>query len=155
MLNLQERLTMKKEPKYMEWLNAELMHEQTRNWLSELEFIKDELAFFQDLIKEHTIEMIKKDRYPASGHMVSKLSNLVKVNNALLKSAYKHRNGLELLVDGIDQPKEEKDYKEVHRRLSPQMETYLQDYRELKSQLFEMLKLILKDGKLKRLLKKP
>ena len=43
---------------YVEWLSAEVMHEASRKWLSELRFIKDEQLFFDDLINSYTNHLI-------------------------------------------------------------------------------------------------
>ena len=37
--------------RYVEWLSPEEMHKASQSWLSELQFIKDEHLFFEDLIK--------------------------------------------------------------------------------------------------------
>ena len=34
----------------VEWYSAERMHEMSKNWLSDLNFIKDEQVFLEELI---------------------------------------------------------------------------------------------------------
>ncbi|NNK40881.1 MAG: hypothetical protein HKP45_09540, partial [Winogradskyella sp.] len=45
-------------PKMVEWLNADEMHDASKKWLSELEFVADEQLFFDDLIKSYTLQLI-------------------------------------------------------------------------------------------------
>ena len=44
-------ITTKTQVKYLEWLSADEMYEESKKWLSELSFIKDEHLFFEDIIK--------------------------------------------------------------------------------------------------------
>jgi hypothetical protein len=36
---------------FVKWLNAEEMHNDSKDWLLELKFLNDEYLFFEDLIK--------------------------------------------------------------------------------------------------------
>jgi len=58
------------------------------------------------------------------------------------------------MVDGIDQPKEEADYKNEHRRLIVEINDFLKEYRVLKKTLFSLIKNIKKEEKQKRLIDK-
>ena len=65
----------KKSPVYVEWLNAELMHEESVKWLSELKFIKDEEHFFEDLIKLFTLQLIDSKNFSKSKETVRAFKN--------------------------------------------------------------------------------
>ncbi|NND11798.1 MAG: hypothetical protein HKN96_11365, partial [Flavobacteriaceae bacterium] len=51
-------------PRYVEWLSAEEMHNASREWLSELRFMKDEHHFYEDLITSFTMQMLEQDKFP-------------------------------------------------------------------------------------------
>ncbi len=57
------------------------------------------------------------------------------------------------MVDGVDQPGEEKKYRDEHRKLLKEMNAYTRDYRILKKEIFENVSEVLKHQKQKRLLK--
>ena len=144
--------TTKKHPKYVEWLNAEEMHDASRNWISELNFIKDEQHFLEELIKSYTLQLIDNDNFVKSKDIVDTMNKLQKKNKTLLEAVKIHENKLEIMVDGIDQIKEEQAYKNKHRELIIYVNKYLKDYRTLKSRLFEVIKVVMKKAKQKRLL---
>ncbi len=143
-----------KEPnvKYVEWHSPEELHEAALNWVSELKFIKDEQHFLDELIQNYTLQLISGKTFEKSKIVVNELSQKRKMIDPLLKKIINHHNDLTILLDGIDQPKEEKQYKEDHRVLIVEVVRYLNDYKEIKRKIFELIKNIMKQGKQKRLL---
>jgi len=144
--------TKEKKLKYVEWLNAEVMHKASKKWLSELKFIKDEQEFFGDLIKTYTLQLIDTNHFEDSKKIVNKLSKLQKKNAVLIEAVKLHENELEVMIDGIDHFEEEESYKNKHRDFISVFSKYIKKYRALKSQLFDLIKTILKEEKQKRLL---
>lgn len=144
--------TKEKKVKQVEWLNAEVIHKATLDWLSELKFISDEQEFFDDLIKNYTLQLIDSKHFEDSKKVVNKLSKLQKKNTLLIKGIKLHENNLEVMVDGINELDKEEAYKDKHRDYIIIMNRYLRVYRTLKSNLFELIKSILKEEKQKRLL---
>jgi len=140
--------------KYVEWLSAETMHKNSINWLSDLEFMKDEQLFFDDLIKSFTLQLIDSKHFTKSKTIIDTLSKLQKKTNLLVKYVKNHRNDLKIMVDGIDQLKEEADYKNEHRRLIVEINDFVKEYRVLKTSLFGLIKTIKKEEKQKRLIDK-
>ena len=145
--------TVKTGAKYVEWLSAEEMHQASRGWISELKFIKDEQHFFDDLIKAYTLQLIDSENFLKSKEIVETLNKLQKKNKALIKIIIVHENKLEIMVDGIDEPKKEETYKDRHRELIVKVSEYLKEYRALKLKLFEIVKGVMVKEKQKFLLK--
>lgn len=142
-----------KEPKYIEWLNANNIHKASRNWLSELRFIKDEQLFFANLIKSYTLQLIDSNHFSDTKKIVDNLELLRKNNKALIETVIEHENKLLIMVDGINQLKEEEAYKTKHRELAVEINEYFKNYRNLKKRLFKTIENIMKHEKQKRLLK--
>jgi len=140
--------------KYIEWLSAQTMHNNTIDWLSDLEFMKNEQLFFDDLIKSFTLQLIDSKHFKESKVITDTLSKLQKKTNLLVKYVKNHRNDLKIMVDGIDQLKEEADYKNEHRRLIVEINDFVKEYRVLKTSLFGLIKTIKKEEKQKRLIDK-
>lgn len=140
--------------KPVQWCNAEDMHQQVHNWLSELEFVKDEHLFFEDLVKTYTLQIIDTKKFPEYQKIIDSIKHSEKRNNALIGVIKVHSNELQIMMDGINQPKEESDYKKEHRNLIVLVSEFLKDYQSLKSRLFTAIKDILKKDKQQRLLEK-
>lgn len=139
-------------PKYVEWRSPEELHETSLYWISELKFIKDEQHFLEELIENHTLQLISKTTFDISKPIVQALSKSKKNIEPLLKKIINHHNELTILLDGIDQPIEEKKYKEEHRKLMVAVNDFLKEYREVKRNTFDLIKTIIKQSKQKRLL---
>ncbi|HLT34358.1 MAG TPA: hypothetical protein VKZ98_11245 [Aquaticitalea sp.] len=137
---------------YVEWLNAEEMHEHVQQWMSELEFANDEFRFLEDLIKTYTLQLIESKQFSDNKEIIDAINRTGKRNHLLLEAIRVHSNELEILMDGIDQPKDEESYKERHRDLILRVKEFLLDYRSLKTQLFSMIQSILKKEKQRLLL---
>lgn len=141
-----------KSPKYVEWLSAELMHEESSRWLSELCFIKDEELFFEDLIKLFTFQLIRSESSSSVKEIIESVKKFRKKNINLIHVVLAHEKQLKIMVDGKDQLKEEDAYKEKHRALLIDVKKYFKEYRILKRKLFKAIKEIKKKEKQKRLL---
>jgi len=63
-----------------------------------------------------------------------------------------HEKALQILVDGIDQIKEEEAYRKEHLRLIIDVSNFQKKHREIKKRIFKLIKNILKEAKQKRLL---
>ncbi|WP_166383886.1 MULTISPECIES: hypothetical protein [unclassified Polaribacter] len=136
---------------YIEWLSAEEMHNDSKEWRLELEFLNDEYLFFEDLIKWNTLQLIDFQPYAKSKETIEKLSNSIKINNQLIQLVRKHENSLQVLIDGINVSKEEA-YKKEHKTLLILFKNHLKEHREFKLNLFDTLKKIKKVEKQKRII---
>lgn len=140
--------------KYIEWISADEMHEASKKWLSELKFIADEHLFFQDLIKTYTLQILNTEEFSDTLEITDALNRSQKRNNELIEAIKTHENDLEVMVDGIDQPNEEARYKKEHKGLVLIVGDFYKEYTTLKTQLFKIIKNVIKKGKQERLLDK-
>jgi len=145
--------TAKRNIKYVEWLSAEDMHKDTLDWISELEFTKDEHSFFENLVNLYTLQLIVTKKLSESSEIIDAINQSEKANILLLEAIKIHRNELQIIVDGIDQLKEEENYKKEHRNLIILVNEFLDDYQSLKTQLFGVFREIIRNEKQKYLLK--
>ncbi|SDH32826.1 hypothetical protein [Winogradskyella thalassocola] len=144
--------TTKKHLRYAEWLSAEEMHTASKEWLSELNFVKDEHLFFEDLVTRFTSQLIASDKFSNSYEIVDAINRSEKFNNNLIEAVKIHENELQIMVDGVDQKEEEKAYTKEHQDLIIGIKEFLKEYKSLKMQLFEIIKNIKKEDKLNHLL---
>ena len=128
--------------RYVEWLSADQMHEASKDWLSELRFIKDEHLFFEDLIKSFTLQLINPEKFSHNKEIIDALNRSQKKTAFFIETVNVHENKLQIMVDGIDQSKEEEAYKKEHRGLIIDISDFKKNYRILKTQLFDIIKSI-------------
>lgn len=139
--------------KYIEWRSPEELHEDTIEWLSDLNFVKVEQSFLEELIKENTINLISGDTFTKSKEIVNKLSENIKKVEELHDKVQAHSNGLEILVDEVKEEKKEERFKQEHHLLNAEISLFMIDFRDIKNEIFELIKNIMKQNKQKRLLK--
>lgn len=135
----------------MEWYSADELHKSSQDWLVEMEFIKNEQLFFEDLIKSSALKLINSIGFEKNSYLIDALKTSQKQNNSLIMAIKKHDKNLKIMVDGIDQPEEERLYKKEHRNIMTKINEYLKEYKILKTQLFTILKDVLKKDKQKSL----
>ncbi|WP_299667797.1 hypothetical protein [uncultured Polaribacter sp.] len=138
--------------KFVEWLSADDMHSNSKEWLSELKFIEDEHLFLEDLITSFTLQLIDKKHFSDNKKVIEAVHDFSKENDTLIKIVTKHQKNLKIIVDGIDQPKEEEKYKNEHKKLTLTIHKFLKNYKSLKIKLFDIIKNIKKTQKQKRLI---
>ena len=138
--------------KYIESKSPVELHIESLNWISELKFIKDEQHFLDELLKSYTLQLIEKQDFSKNKDIISHLSNLRKDGEKLLKKIINHENELLILVDGIDQIKEEKHYRFLHSTYIMKVTNYFNEYKDAKRDIFDVVKKIMKQEKQKRLL---
>ena len=120
-------------------------------WLLELEFIKDEHLFFEDLITSFTLQLVGNKGATENQKFIDALKISRKWNNSLIKIIKKHDKNLKLLLDDKDRPDEDEAYKKEHKNIMNELNAFLKDYKALKTQLFSTIKDVLKKDKQKRL----
>ena len=128
------------------------MHAKTTQWISELEFIKTEQHFLEELIEENTLNLLSGDTFSKSKELVTHLSNTEKKVDILLPKIHGHNNDLEILINNLETKKVQDHVKEIHYELETAVDSFLADFRELKTDVFDLIKLIIKRNKQKRLL---
>ncbi|MFD0863772.1 hypothetical protein ACFQ1M_16270 [Sungkyunkwania multivorans] len=137
---------------YTQWQSAEEMHRDVLRWLSELQFIKDEHDFLDDLLAEYFLKLSSEEQYPETVEIVRLLGDNKRMIKTLINDVKKHNNELVVLLDGIDQPYEEREVKAQHRKLTASTDSFFRDFKELKKNTFTLVIDIMKHDKQKRLL---
>lgn len=132
---------------YIEWLSAEEMHDASKRWMSELKFVRDEQFFLNDLVKSHTLQLVDSQVFKESKDIVDAIAKGEKDVVVLMKRIQSHENLLKIMVNDINELKMEKAYLETHWELVREMQTYMSNYRQIKSRLFELVSEIMKKHK--------
>ena len=106
----------------------------------------------EDLLKSYTIQLLEKQDFSKNREIINHLTKLRKSGESLLKKLINHENELLILVDGIDQIKEEKHYRFLHSTYLLEVTNYFNDYKDIKKEIFSTIKQLMKCEKQKRLL---
>ena len=138
--------------RFVKWLSSEEMNEASKQWLSELNFVKDEHLFFEDLVTQFTSQLIASGNFSSNKEIIDAINLSQKQNNTLIEAVKIHKNELQIMVDEIDQLEEEKAYAKEHSDLIIAITKFLKEYRSLKTQLFDIIKNIKKEEKNRYLL---
>ena len=138
--------------RYLEWKSPEEMHFSSVEWISELNFIRDEHSFFEDMLKEYTMPIIESHLIDKVTVLIDQLSSSTKTAEKLYKDIQNHMNELEVMIDGKDEIEKEKKYKEEHRHLLTEFYKFSRNYNRLKKDIFKTVSEALKHQKQKRLL---
>lgn len=138
--------------RYIEWKTPDEMHFSSLQWKSELDFIKDEHHFFEDMLKEYTMPIIESKLFNRIKDLIDQLSKSKKELDTLQAQVHDHMNRLQRLVENVDEPKEGKSYRQEHKKILKEMNSFSKSYKTLKKEIFEAVSQALKQQKQKRLL---
>jgi len=131
--------------KYVEWFSAEEMHEAAKNWVSELNFVRDEQHFFEHLLQQFTKTDVSSKVTFSCRNLLEELTPLRKECNLLVSALLAHQNKLYILLDGINQIEEENFYRETHEEFIDVIGEFLMKHNQLKKDVFETVKLELRE----------
>ncbi len=134
-------------PKLMKWLSADDLNDINKNWLSELQFIKDEQRFFNQLLVDYSAQMTVASNYSKSKGLLEKLAKSATKTLYLITAIEKHLKDLIILVDGKDQLEGENDFKRVQTKLDDDITEHVAQYRALKKELFKHTMKVCKSNK--------
>lgn len=124
-------------PKLMKWLSADDLNDINKQWLSELQFIKDEQRFFNQLLMDYSEQMTAASNYSKSKVLLEKLAKSATKTLYLITAVEKHLKALIILVDGKDQIEAENNFKRVQSKLDDEITEHVTQYKALKKELFK------------------
>lgn len=136
---------------FIKWLSPDEMHSASQEWLSVLHFMNNEQSFIDKLIKSYTLQLMDSKHADASKIIISELYKMRKETKTLINRVKAHDNALKIMVDGIDQLKQEEAYKKEHHILTETLSEFLETYKKFKLKFYKVIKQIIKEQKLKYL----
>lgn len=129
-------------PKSVHLLNAgiEVLHSQSNEWLSEIAFWRDEVAFYYSLIIEKAMISVPID---AKEELKEIEKELVKITSGELNDIQNSVNQHEKLLSDLleNNSEDEEDYREKHRLLEMKFSEMERRFKTLKKEIFELVKL--------------
>ena len=138
---------------YIATRDPEELHEDTITCLSDLKFIVDENEFLSDLIKEHTLELLSGKMYEESKNIVAELLKEKEKLQLLIHEIEEHRNHLHI-INSTESEKSNVEYKRMHYNLMIKVASFKAGFKNLKREVFSLIKKSMNASRQKRLLHK-
>lgn len=138
--------------RYIEWKTPDEMHFSSLQWKSELNFIKDEHRFFEDMLKTYTMPIIESQLFSRVKELIERLTLSAKELQILESTVVKHINSLQKLINNSGEPREGRFYRKEHKTILNDVTHYSRQYKRLKREIFEAVSIAIKQQKQKRLL---
>ena len=132
-------------------ISIERLHTKAQQWISEIEFIKIEQNFLKELLSEHIIGLCETHNYDKAKMFLNGIEHEAKLGHKLIESIKEHKINLALLLENI-QLKNETKYRNNHKLLKIELKNYIENFKYIKEQVFELVLLIMKNEKERKLL---
>lgn len=123
--------------------SLEVLHDESRKWLSELDFLADEITFFSRLLNSYVFEPDTPALFEDLQKHQEDLTRAGKICKALKKQVLEHENQLSGLLD-LHNTTLDAAYKDKHEFLKEDMELCLAEFQGLKHGMFRYGQTILK-----------
>ncbi|MDP3944582.1 MAG: hypothetical protein Q8Q51_01675 [Lutibacter sp.] len=134
-------------------ISVERLHTKAQQWISEIEFIKIEQNFLKELLTEHIMGLCETHNYDKAKMFLNGIEHEAKLGNKLIEPIKEHKINLALLLENIQLKKESK-YRDNHKLLKVEVKNYIENFKYIKEQVFELVLLIMRNEKEKKLLSK-
>jgi hypothetical protein len=133
--------------------SIEHLHRKTKHWISEIEFIKIEQEFLKELLGEHVMELCTLNNFKKAKLLLKGIYHEKIIGEKLIKSIKEHQINLALLIESI-YLKREDSFRSDHEHLKIELINYIENFKYIKEQVFELILLIMKKEKKQKLLRK-
>jgi len=120
--------------KYLLGAGLDVLHFESREWLSTIDFWKDEIRFFNELLKNRASSEKNNPEYQKM------LKNLDAIYSDLFEDLENSIVEHEQLLSRIEQSEKglsDGDYREKHRHLLSRMNTFTDDFKTFKKIVFD------------------
>jgi hypothetical protein len=121
-------------------------------WINELEFIKDEQIFLEHLLGSHFLELSTPELYEPTKKLIKNLKNIENKGNELKVTIKIHKKHIATLIESTGDTQKSESINE-HIIIKKEFENYILNFKEVKKDIFDMIKEIMKKNKLKFLIK--
>jgi len=131
--------------------SVEHLHSKSQQWISEIEFIKIEQNFLKELLADHIIGLCTSNNFTNAKLLLNSIDNENEIGKKLIESIKEHKMNLALLIEHI-YLKREDSFRKNHDYLKLDVKSYIENFKNIKEQVFEIILLIMKNEKQRKLL---
>tara|TARA_R110001583_G_scaffold39773_2_gene127447 strand:- start:6834 stop:7271 length:438 start_codon:yes stop_codon:yes gene_type:complete len=130
--------------------SIEELHNDSKSWLSEVEFIIYEIKFLEHLLSTNYINYIDSGLYDRIEEFTKEIFNKKNVGTTLKELIFKHEKTLSHLIQN-DSAISNTNYIAIHNDLALEINTFISKYKYLKMQIFEIVDNVMTKKKQKKL----
>ncbi|GGK52053.1 MULTISPECIES: hypothetical protein [Flavobacteriaceae] len=129
--------------------SIEEFHEDSKTWLSEIDFISYEIQFLKHLLSAKYIDFLDAGLYERIKEVTKEIFEKKNDCVSLKEKVLNHEVKISDLVDRADKSKE--NFLETHNSLALKINKFISSYKYLKMQIFEIVENTLEKNKQKKL----
>jgi len=127
------------------------LHNDSIMWISEINFINDEMRFLEHLLSSKYIDCLSSGLNKKIEISVEKISDEKKVGKTLLELILKQEGILSNLIEN-NSVTSNKNFLEIHKRLEIEINAYVKKYKRIKKQIFDIIEKVMKKKEQKKLI---
>ena len=127
------------------------LHSDSIMWISEINFINDEMRFLEHLLSAKYIDCLSSGLNKKIDISVEKISDEKKIGKALLELILKQESILSNLIE-TNSVTSNKNFLNTHKKLEIEIHNYVKKYKRIKKQIFDIIEKIMKKKDQKKLL---
>ncbi|WKK66211.1 hypothetical protein [Lutimonas zeaxanthinifaciens] len=129
------------------------LHEETANWLSEMEFMKDEQLFLEHLLSTHFLDLSSSKLYEPTRKLIKRLKEVEALGTEIVEITRKHDENIGVMLENKQASRTSKLLTE-HEKIKIDYDNYTLKFRYVKKKIFALIKDIMIQHKQKLLINK-
>ena len=129
------------------------LHDQSVQWINEIQFMTDEQVFLEHLLSSHFLELSSSKLYETTKRLISKLKEVESLGNELMDKIQLHNKHVGTIIENFNKEYQVNVERE-HQSIKKDLDSYLLKFRYIKKKIFGIIKSIMKEHKQKLLINK-
>lgn len=129
------------------------LHDQSVQWINEIQFMTDEQVFLEHLLSSHFLELSSSKLYETTKRLIKKLKEVESLGNDLMDKIQLHNKHVGTIIENFNKEYQVNVDRE-HESIKKDLDSYLLKFRYIKKKIFGIIKSIMKEHKQKRLINK-
>jgi len=123
--------------------STEELHQDAKKWISEINFINDEIRFLEHLLSSKYIDCLSSGLSQKTQISIKKISEEKRNGQLLLEHILNQESVLSNLIN-TNSVSSNTNFLETHKKLEFKMDTYVKKYKRSKKQIFEIIEKVIK-----------
>jgi len=129
------------------------LHDQSVQWINEIQFMNDEQVFLEHLLSSHFLELSSSKLYETTKRLIRKLKEVEVLGNDLMDKIQLHNKHVGTIIENFNKEYQVNVDRE-HQSIKKDLDSYLLKFRYIKKKIFGIIKSIMKEHKQKLLINK-
>ncbi len=131
--------------------SIEELHNDSILWLSEIDFVNDEIRFLNHLLSSNYIDFLDAGLLNKTKELIVKISDEKKTGTSLYKLIRDHERILSDLIE-TKSVTSNKNYLLTHEKFERKIDKFFRKYKELKKQIFKIVEKVMRKKEQKKLI---